>query len=305
MRRFCLETLSYLKMQELERLPTIPMSIFISDRYTDDLQEEHADFGYSFLPSTLFAGLLALISLLTYLTQANLTWLGVLPRSFFGLIGIVTSPLIHSGLLHLLSNAFPLVLLSGFILFLHRRVASRVFLLVYVLSGILTWLIGRQAYHVGASGVVYGLAGFLLFNGFLRQNRSAMAVSLAVLFLYSGLFYGLFPNEERVSWEGHVAGLLSGLVAAIIYGEGNPKPAGAAAIAPSVVQRHMSNTMGSHYHYFGIRYIIQESSIQKEKSYTYTLDPATGKAQMPTKYAAVSSIKRKHADNGNDRRTTG
>ena len=291
-------------MQELTQLATIPMSLFITDRYTDNLQEEHADFGYSFLPGTLFAGLLALISLLTYLTQANLVWLGVLPRNFFGLIGIVTSPLIHSGLLHLLSNAFPLVLLSGFILFLHRRTATRVFLLVYILSGVLTWLIGRQAYHVGASGVVYGLAGFLLFNGFLRQNRSAMAVSLAVLFLYSGLFYGLFPNEERVSWEGHVAGLLSGLVAAIVYGEPRPKPAGAAAIAPGVVQRHMSNTLGPHYQYFGISYTLQEPLKETGKSYTYTLDPATGRAQMPTKQAAVSSIKGKQADNGNNRRAT-
>ncbi|GAA4438188.1 hypothetical protein GCM10023188_33250 [Pontibacter saemangeumensis] len=269
------------------------MATFFSDQHTVDLHEQQTDFGYSFLPGTLFAALLALIGLLSYLTEANLTWLGVLPRNFFGLIGIVTSPLIHGDLLHLLSNAFPLVLLSGFILFLHRRVATRVFLLVYLLSGILTWLIGRQAYHVGASGIVYGLAGFLLFNGFLRQNRSAMAVSLAVLFLYSGLFYGLFPNEERVSWEGHVAGLLSGLVAAMVYGEGNPKPAGAAPIAPGIVQRHMSNTLGHHYHYYGIRYTVSATAKEKRESYTYSLDPATGIAQMPTKYAAVSSTKRK------------
>lgn len=277
----------------------------ISDRYTTDLQDGQPDFGYSFLPGTLFAGLLALIGLLSYLTEADLAWLGVLPRNFFGLVGIVTSPLVHGDLLHLLSNAFPLVLLSGFILFLHRRVATRVFLLVYLLSGSLTWLIGRQAYHVGASGVVYGLAGFLLFNGFLRHNRSAMAVSLAVLFLYSGLFYGLFPNEERVSWEGHVAGLLSGLVAAILYGEGKPKPKAPAAIAPSVVQRHMSNTLGRHYHYFGIRYTVRETSIEKGKSYTYTLNPATGAAHMPTKHAAVSSYRGKPADKENGRGATG
>jgi len=263
------------------------------DQYPDDLHDQQASFGYSFLPGTLFVALLALISLLSYLTGASLTWLGVLPRNFFGLIGIVTSPLIHSGLLHLLSNSFPLVLLSGFILFLHRRVATRVLVLVYVLSGALTWLIGRQAYHVGASGVVYGLAGFLLFNGFLRQNRSAMAISLAVLFLYSGLFYGLFPNEEQVSWEGHVAGLLSGLVAAIVYGEGNPKPVGPPPISPTVIQRHMSNTLGANYHYFGVRYTVQEPVNQKNKSVSYTLDPATGVAHMPTKHAAVSSNKRK------------
>ena len=281
------------------------MPAFLPDQHTHGLREQQADFGYSFLPGILFAGLLALISLLTYLTGANLTWLGVLPRSAFGLVGIVTSPLIHSDLLHLLSNVFPLVLLSGFILFLHRRVALRVFVLIYPLSGALTWLIGRQAYHVGASGLVYGLAGFLLFNGFLRHNRSAMAVSLAVLFLYSGLFYGLFPNEERVSWEGHVAGLVAGLLAAVLYGEGNNPKAETAALAPGVVQRHMSNTLGPHYHYFRIRYTVQEPGRGSEKSYTYTLDAATGEAVMQTKPAAVSSYKNKSAENGNGRGAPG
>jgi membrane associated rhomboid family serine protease len=268
------------------------MPTLLSDRENHGLQDQNVHFGYSFLPGILFVALLALISLLSYLTGANLTWLGVLPRNFFGLIGVVTSPLIHGGLLHLLSNAFPLVLLSGFVLFLHRSIATRVFLLVYVLSGILTWFIGRQAYHVGASGLVYGLAGFLLFNGFLRQNRSAMAVSLAILFLYSGLFYGLFPNEERVSWEGHVAGLLAGLVAAVIYGHRNAQPIEQKPIEPSIVQRHMSSTMGPHYHYFGIRYALKEAA-DKDRGYTYTFNPSTGAAHTPTKHAVVSSKKKK------------
>ncbi|RDV16237.1 rhomboid family intramembrane serine protease [Pontibacter diazotrophicus] len=267
------------------------MPTLLSERDTyDDLQDQEVHFGYSFLPGILFVALMALISLLSYLTNASLSWLGVLPRSFFGLIGVVTGPLIHSGLLHLLSNAFPLVLLSGFILFLHRRTAPRVILLIYVLSGILTWFIGRQAYHIGASGVVYGLAGFLLFKGFLQQNRSSMAVSLAVLFLYSGLFYGLFPNEEHVSWEGHIAGLIAGLVAAIVYSEGNKQPADQKPIEPGIVQRHMSNTMGAHYHYFGIHYAVREQKKQTI-TYTYILNAATGAANMPTKRAAVSSNK--------------
>lgn len=249
---------------------------------------ENAQFAYSFLPGTLFVALLCLISLLSYLTGADLAWLGVRPRNFFGLIGIVTGPLIHGDLLHLLSNSFPLVLLSGFILFLHRKVALRVIVLVYVLSGILTWFIGRPSFHIGASGVVYGLAGFLLFNGFLRQNRSAMAVSLAILFLYSGLFYGLLPTEERISWEGHIAGFVAGLVAALVFGEGligmRKTPT---YIEPGIVQRHVSNTVGANYRHMFINYQVRES--QKDKSHFYTLDTVTGKATAPTNAAIVSS----------------
>lgn len=255
-------------------------------------ENDNTHFAYSFLPGMLFVALLCLISLLSYLTNADLRWLGIQPRSFFGLIGIVTSPLIHGDLLHLLSNAFPLVLLSGFILFLHRKVAVRVIVLVYVLSGILTWLIGRPSFHIGASGVVYGLAGFLLFNGFLRHNRSAMAVSLAILFLYSGLFYGLLPTEERISWEGHIGGFVAGLVAALVYGEGaigkRPAPT---YIEPNVVQRHVSNTMGAHYRHMHINYQVLEP--EHEKSHFYTLNTTTGKAVAPTNAALVSSIKRR------------
>ena len=164
-------------------------------------QQESSRFAYSFLPGLLFIVLIWLIHLLTYLTDANITFLGVYPRSFFGLAGVFLSPLIHADLKHLLSNTFPLVLLSGFILFIHRREGANVIALVYILSGVFTWFIGRQAHHIGASGVVYGMAGYLLFRGFITRDRGALAVAFAVLFLYSGLFYGLFPKEERISWE--------------------------------------------------------------------------------------------------------
>lgn len=210
------------------------------------LQEDNERFAYSFLPGTLFVALIWLIALLTYLGDLNLSWLGIHPRDFLGLIGVVLGPLLHAGLIHLLSNSFPLVLLSGFILFLHRTVALRVFVLVYVLSGLLTWFIGRDAYHVGASGVVYGLAGFLLFNGIIRRDRAGLAVSLAIIFLYSGLFYGLFPSEERISWEGHLGGLVAGLAAALFYGEHVDKKTTIPKVSAqemAVQQLHQSTTL--------------------------------------------------------------
>ncbi|WP_299759310.1 rhomboid family intramembrane serine protease [uncultured Pontibacter sp.] len=263
------------------------MSFFTPRNHTRALTEEGPHFGYSFLPGLLFVALMWLVSLLSYLTSANLGFLGIMPRNFLGLIGVFFGPLIHGGLLHLLSNTFPLVLLSGVILYIHRNVALRVIVLVYLLSGLLTWLIGRQAYHIGASGVVYGLAGFLLFNGFLRQNRGAMAVSLAVIFLYSGLFYGLFPGEERVSWEGHVAGLVSGLVAAIAFGEGEANRLANKPLEPNIVQRHVSSTVGRHYQHMFINYSIQPHNINN--TYTYTLDAGNISAKVSTKPQLTSS----------------
>ncbi|MCC9135011.1 rhomboid family intramembrane serine protease [Pontibacter silvestris] len=260
------------------------------NKKSESLAEEKNHFGYSFFPGLLFVALLWLIALLSYLTDANLVWLGVLPRNFYGIVGVFLGPLIHSGLLHLLSNTFPLVLLSGFILFLHRRVALRVIVLVYLLSGFLTWLIGRQAYHIGASGVVYGLAGYLLFNGFIRRNRGAMAVSFAVLFLYSGLFYGLFPNDEGVSWEGHIAGLVAGFIAAVVYGETGTE--GQQIEALDEIEQHRSSTLGEQYSYFKINYIIS-SDKEEQKHYHYNLNPNDYGLFIPTNKKASTSTKKK------------
>lgn len=247
----------------------------------EDLKAENERFAYSFLPGTLFVGLIWLVALLSYLNDVNLAWLGIHPRDFLGLTGVFMGPLIHSGLIHLLSNSFPLVLLSGFILFLHRSVALRVFVLVYVLSGLFTWFIGRDAYHVGASGVVYGLAGFLLFNGIVRRDRAGLAVSLAILFLYSGLFYGLFPSEERISWEGHLGGILAGLVAAVLYGEHVDKKQLAIPAEPalsqqelSAQQQHQSSTLsGAGYTW---RYTLAKNEPQTRYEQKARLNPKTG-----------------------------
>lgn len=257
------------------------------------MQEENTRFAYSFLPGTLFVALLCLISLLSYLTDANLVWLGVLPRNFFGLVGIATSPLIHSGLVHLLSNAFPLILLSGFILFQYKKSSLQVFTLVYVLSGVLTWFIGRQAYHIGASGIVYGLAGFLLFNGLIRRDRGSLAVSLAVLFLYGGLFYGLFPNEDRISWEGHLGGLIAGLIATFATDDDAVKARGKKAQAAYGGQTHgyphVSSTLGQSLHYTAINYTLASSSERLTSHYQYVLRQDKEKLYSITHSAAPSS----------------
>ncbi|TXK51897.1 rhomboid family intramembrane serine protease [Pontibacter qinzhouensis] len=260
------------------------------------LQEESDRFAYSFLPGALFVGLLWLIKLMEFLTDAHLVWLGVLPRRFFGLIGVVTSPLIHGGVPHLLSNSFPLVLLTGLIIFLHRRVAWQVLTVCYVGSGLLTWFIGRHSYHIGASGVVYAMVGYLFFLGMFRRDRSALAVSLAILFLYSGFIYGLFPNEERISWEGHLGGILAGLLAAIVFGSGMPEPEPdheeLLPLSPDqkeLQQQHLSSTYtsGSELPFY-IQYKIANPDHKTSYHHRYYLNSTSGMVEAPTQ-APVST----------------
>ncbi|NDK56546.1 rhomboid family intramembrane serine protease [Pontibacter fetidus] len=260
----------------------------------ESTQQESSRFAYSFLPGLLFVLLLWLIHLLAYLTHADLGFLGVFPRHFLGLVGVFVGPLIHADLKHLLSNSFPLVLLSGFVLFIHRLEGTKVIAIVYLLSGLLTWFIGRQAHHIGASGVVYGLAGYLLFRGIFTRDRSALAIAFVVLILYSGLFYGLFPNEERVSWEGHLAGMAAGLVAALFYGH---KPTSSVAetdetikVNAATTQLHVNSTFIPYYLNYTINYTVANNATTT-KPFVYTIAPDQAIQQKSTVHQHPSIIR--------------
>ncbi len=142
---------------------------------------------------------------------------GVFPREFFGLWGILFSPFIHSGLEHLYHNSAPLVVLSAALFYFYKPISWQVILVGFLGSGLLLWLIGRPSYHIGASGMIYFLFGFLFFKGLFSRYFRLIALSLAVVFLYGSLVWGIFPTQENVSWEGHLSGLLVGLLMALVY----------------------------------------------------------------------------------------
>ena len=150
--------------------------------------------------------------------------MGIYPRTFSGLRGILFSPFIHGSLEHLYHNSTPLLILSTALFYFYRALAWRVLVLGLLFSGFLTWLIGSPAFHIGASGLIYVLMSFMLFKGILSKNHHLTALSLLVVFLYGSMLWYVFPVKENMSWEGHLSGLLVGLVFAFVFRTAIAKP---------------------------------------------------------------------------------
>lgn len=142
---------------------------------------------------------------------------GVRPLETVGLRGILFSPFIHSDIKHLFNNTIPLFVLSLSLFYFYRKISWQVLLLGLLLTGFLTWVIGRPANHIGASGIIYMLASFLFFKGIFSRYFRLIALSLIVVFLYGGMVWFVVPVDPGISWEGHLSGLLVGLIFALVY----------------------------------------------------------------------------------------
>ncbi|TNE55525.1 MAG: rhomboid family intramembrane serine protease [Bacteroidetes bacterium] len=142
-----------------------------------------------------------------------------MPRRLWGLRGIVTAPLVHGSWEHLLSNSFPLFVLSAITLYFYRKVAMRAFWMIYFLTGISVWLLARPVLHIGASGVVYGLVSFIFWNGIFRRSLRSIILALIVMILYSGMFLGILPDQEGISWESHLLGSIAGIFVSFWFKE--------------------------------------------------------------------------------------
>ncbi len=142
---------------------------------------------------------------------------GIYPRTTSGLVGIFSSVFIHGSLSHLYHNSLPLFVLSMALFYFYRPLAWRLIFWGIILSGLFIWCIGKSAYHIGASGLVYVLMSFLLFKGLLSKHYRLIALSLAVVFLYGGMLWYIFPVKEKMSWEGHLSGFVLGLFFALFF----------------------------------------------------------------------------------------
>ena len=168
---------------------------------------------------------LILIGIHFYSTKygVRLSHFGVYPREFKGLFGILSSPFIHGDWKHLFNNSVPLIVLGSALFHFYNRLAIRVWIYSIIFTGILVWLGGRPSFHIGASGLVYALATFLFFSGFIRKHKPLMAISMIVVFIYGGMVWGVFPKDEHISWEGHLFGAINGLFWALYYRDEGPQ----------------------------------------------------------------------------------
>lgn len=192
------------------------------------MQKEQNPFKFTSLVIAIplyFVLFLWIVFLFEMKSGINLTTYGVLPRTLGGLKGILFSPFIHGDTKHLFNNSVPLFVLLTTLFYFFRKVAFKVLIYGTLLLGFFTWLIGRESYHIGASGIVYLLFGFIFFNGLLTRYYRLIAVSLVVIFLYGGMIWYVFPVEKGISWEGHLSGLITGIVFAILYRNSGPKTA--------------------------------------------------------------------------------
>ncbi len=149
---------------------------------------------------------------------------GIFPQKLFGLRGVIFSPFIHSGIEHLYHNTIPLFVLTAALFYFYRQMAWKILVLGILLSGFMTWCIGRPAYHIGASGLIYVLVSFLFFKGIFAKHYRLIALSLLVIFLYGGMIWYIMPIKDGVSWEGHLSGLIVGLLFAFIFKKHLAKP---------------------------------------------------------------------------------
>jgi len=191
------------------------MEIHPLDPAVTSSKRSHANFRLAVKLALGFTALLWLIQLSNWAMDLGPGDLGVRPREWSGLLGVLVAPLMHGGFEHLLGNTPPLFVLGATMLYLYPHASARVLPAVYLGPGIAVWLFGRSSLHIGASGLVYGLASYILVAGMIRRDRRAIAASLLVCFMYGALVWGVFPIETGVSWETHLAAAVIGIALAI------------------------------------------------------------------------------------------
>ena len=183
----------------------------------------------AFIHAVIFPILIGLLMLLSYILEKGMHWdfhhAGVYPRRMEGVWGILTVVFVHADLEHLLNNLLSFIILGSLLFYFYREIAGSVLSISYLLSGLILWVIGRESWHIGASGLIYALAFFLFFSGIIRKYAPLLAISFTVVLLYGSMVWHLFPwkLDDHISWEGHLSGGIVGLLLSVCYRKKDPQ----------------------------------------------------------------------------------
>lgn len=184
-------------------------------------ESEKLKFFRSFFYPSILVILLWIIRFTDIIFELGLNNYGLHPLHVKGLTGILTSPFLHADYVHLFANSAPLLILGALLFYFYKEIAWPVLIWLVIITGFWVWTFAKSGtVHIGASGVIYGLASFLIFSGIIRRETSLMVITLLVTFLYGGLIWGVFPQffpNKPISWESHGMGFLAGIVLAVFY----------------------------------------------------------------------------------------
>lgn len=167
--------------------------------------------------SSGFVAVIWAVFMFDQILALDLIRFGLRPRQGIGLVGLVTTPLLHFNFAHIISNSAPLLVGGTAILYLYPNSALRVLPLLYVCGSAAAWVFARPDVHIGASGLVYGLLAFVFVSGILRRDVRSIGASLLIWFLYGGMLWGVLPAGRSMSWELHASGMAFGVLLAMLY----------------------------------------------------------------------------------------
>ncbi len=184
---------------------------------------EKKKFIHALIFPCFFLFIIWFIKFIEFSLSSDFARFGIYPGKLNGLVGIISAPLIHANFKHLIDNSIPVFLLSLAIFYFYREISYKIFFMIYFLTGLFVWIGGREAYHIGASGLIYGFASFLFFSGVIRWNINLLAISLLVIFLYGSMIWGILPYDFHISWESHLLGGVSGFLMALFYRNEGPE----------------------------------------------------------------------------------
>jgi membrane associated rhomboid family serine protease len=190
----------------------------------DSLKNDSTRLRHSFILAALFVLILWFIKLIEIILGLDFVHYGVYPLRASGLAGIIMAPLIHGSLSHLFSNTAPLVILGTALIYGYPRSAIIVIPVLYLGTGLGVWLFARSAYHIGASGLSFGIMFFIFTIGVLRWDKRAIILSMVVFFLYGSMIWGIFPTKPGVSFESHFFGAAIGVALAGLLKNHDPAP---------------------------------------------------------------------------------